>query len=301
MIRVRDRLDPIGDLDVCVDSTDGVVETVKALLRRLSELGRHTEDFDEYLRCSARWAVEQANLDYGRVLLRSLASEYPNLAAELDSELNGGVRPESIHPGSNDRYWWRCPHCDHRWETAVAGRVGAGTRSGTGCPRCSKQAGGTKRAMAGPGESLADHFPALIAEWDTARNAEEGFTVDTVKPFSLKSMWWICPAHGHSYQTQVATRTSQGSGCPYCANRKVMVGFNDLATTHPGLALDWDHDLNHSELGVTATEVTAGSDKRANWLCHKCGRRWQARVYARMQGRNRCRCRCRHDGVQSPD
>lgn len=28
--------------------------------------------------------------------------------------------------------------------------------------------------------------------------------------------------------------------CPYCKNRKLLRGFNDLATAHPWLAAEWD-------------------------------------------------------------
>lgn len=42
-----------------------------------------------------------------------------------------------------------------------------------------------------------------------------------------------------------------GSNCPYCANRRVLEGFNDLASKMPELAKQWhrtkniDKDGNH--------------------------------------------------------
>ena len=53
---------------------------------------------------------------------------------------------------------------------------------------------------------------------------------------------WVCPL-SHRYTTSMSLRTHRGTGCPICANRKVLKGFNDLATTHPDLAkeaVDWD-------------------------------------------------------------
>jgi hypothetical protein len=48
-------------------------------------------------------------------------------------------------------------------------------------------------------------------------------------------------------------------GCPYCANHKIFVGDNDLATTHPELALQ--------AVGWDPTTLTAGSNKKAMWKC----------------------------------
>lgn len=32
--------------------------------------------------------------------------------------------------------------------------------------------------------------------------------------------------------------------CPYCTGRKVLAGFNDLASLFPKLAKEWDAELN---------------------------------------------------------
>ena len=36
-----------------------------------------------------------------------------------------------------------------------------------------------------------------------------------------------------------APAAAEGLGCPYCLGRKVLAGYNDLATTHPGIAAMW--------------------------------------------------------------
>lgn len=165
VVRARDRLDAIGDRDVCVDSTDGTVKVVKALLRRLMQLGFHTDAFDEYLRGSELWAARQANREYQRVLSRSLASEHPGLAAQLDPDRNDEARPEAIHPGSNERYRWRCPGCAHTWRASVSSRVGSDSRPGTGCPLCSKRSAAAKRSVPAPGESLAVVGHEVVDAW----------------------------------------------------------------------------------------------------------------------------------------
>ena len=51
------------------------------------------------------------------------------------------------------------------------------------------------------------------------------------------------PEKGLVYDTSADKRTI-GQGCPFCANRRLLVGFNDLKTRCPEAAEDWDYELN---------------------------------------------------------
>lgn len=55
-----------------------------------------------------------------------------------------------------------------------------------------------------------------------------------------------------------------GNRCPICSGRKILIGFNDLATTNPEL-LKYFKDKNE------ATLVSKGSSKRILMRCPKCG------------------------------
>lgn len=59
----------------------------------------------------------------------------------------------------------------------------------------------------------------------------------------------------------IVSRTKGGYGCPYCSGRKVLPGFNDLATTHSLLA--------SQALGWNPNEVSAGSGRKLDWKCGK--------------------------------
>ena len=113
----------------------------------------------------------------------------------------------------------------------------------------------------------------LLAQWDGEKNAP--LTPDDVTFGSRKRAGWRCPA-GHSWQAMIYTR-SAGTGCPYCANRKVLPGFNDLATVQPLVAKQWRESLNGA---LTPEMVTAGSHKKAWWQC-PYGHVWKAVIYAR--------------------
>jgi len=84
-----------------------------------------------------------------------------------------------------------------------------------------------------PGENdLETCYPEIAAQW-----AEENspLTPRQIRPFCSQKVWWVC-GKGHKWQAVVNARVRTGSGCPYCTNRKVLAGFNDLATAEPKLA-----------------------------------------------------------------
>ena len=85
---------------------------------------------------------------------------------------------------------------------------------------------------------------------------------------------------GHSWQAAPYTRAS-GAGCPYCTNRRVLPGFNDLATTHPRLAREWDCARNGA---LMPEAVTYGSNKRVWWRC-AWGHVWRAAIFSRTRER----------------
>ena len=76
-----------------------------------------------------------------------------------------------------------------------------------------------------------------------------------------------------------------GTGCPYCAGRKVLEGFNDLASRFPKLAEQWATELNG---GLKPNEVTTGCSRRVWWRCSE-GHIWRAAIYSRT-GPKKCGC-----------
>jgi len=115
--------------------------------------------------------------------------------------------------------------------------------------------------------SLAQSHPDLAKEavgWD-ARDYTAG---------NNKKMPWKC-SKNHTWDASIAKRAI-GKGCPYCSNRKVLPGFNDLATTHPEIA--------KQAAGWDASTVTAGSGKKLDWKCLN-GHVWTATVLSRKQGK----------------
>ena len=91
-------------------------------------------------------------------------------------------------------------------------------------------------------ECLEHGKPNLLQEWDAEKNAP--LTPQSVCHRRRKKVWRRC-GKGHQWQSAVYTRTGTGGqGCPYCAGRRVLKGFNDLTTLEPALAAQWHPPLN---------------------------------------------------------
>ena len=127
--------------------------------------------------------------------------------------------------------------------------------------------------------SLLEKYPELAKEWDNEKN---GKAATMVTPGIRGKAWWICPK-GHSYQSTISHRLN-GCNCPVCSNRKVLPGYNDLATTHPALLKEWMYDKNefHPE------DVPAGTPRKAWWKCNTCGYEWETSILNRTRVNSGC-------------
>ena len=67
---------------------------------------------------------------------------------------------------------------------------------------------------------------------------------------------------GHSYFASIASLVS-GRGCPICAGKFVLPGYNDLASKYPEILSTWDYHKNM----ISPSEIAFGSDKKIWWIC----------------------------------
>ena len=165
-----------------------------------------------------------------------LASKRPDLAAEAN-----GWDPTKVLYSAITRKVWKCP-VGHIWEGQVVQRFRGGP-----CPFCSRQ-----KVLAGFNDLKTTH-PALAQEangWDPSKFLSG----------SAKKVKWEC-VNQHQWAATIIDRAHKGARCPYCTNRYVKLGFNDLLTTHPELAAEAD--------GWDPAEVMAGTTKSLPWKCNK--------------------------------
>ena len=131
---------------------------------------------------------------------------------------------------------------------------------------------------------FASAFPEMLKEWDYDNNEKAPSDYSAV---STKTVSWICPK-GHRYKTSINRRTKQGRGCPYCSGKKILPGYNDLATKFPKLATEWNYGRNGE---LTPKDVALTSNKKVWWRCKKCGHEWEALISNRGRGVGCPKCR----------
>lgn len=201
---------------------------------------------------------------------QSLIETHPELVKEWHPTKNGELMPQVLTAGSHKKIWWCCSH-GHEWESMVRNRA-----KGSGCPYCT-----SKRVLHGFNDLETTH-PQLIKEWHPILN--EDLTPQHVTPYSNKKVWWKC-SEGHEWASQIATRTSKGSGCPHCSRIESIKGKSNLAATHPELIKEWHPTLNGD---LTPQAISAGSGKKVWWKCKK-GHEWETVLFQRTSS-NQCGC-----------
>lgn len=95
---------------------------------------------------------------------------------------------------------------------------------------------------------------------------------------SAMKIFWKCK-NKHSYMTSPNDKVSHHSGCPYCANQKLLKGFNDLESVYPNLAKEWNYDKNE----LKPDEVIATSNNKYWWKCTN-NHTWESAPSTRKKG-----------------
>ncbi|KAG5506459.1 hypothetical protein JKF63_05962 [Porcisia hertigi] len=135
-----------------------------------------------------------------------LAVVRPDLLDDWVPELNDVIAQEISCNEATTPVWWRCSHCQERYQCTVQARVARGRAA---CPRC----GGRIRATGDPsannstslstaplprdepahcvdaGEMLDKTHPDLAARWDPTRNGR--LLPSQVTASSTRQVWWL--------------------------------------------------------------------------------------------------------------
>lgn len=125
----------------------------------------------------------------------------------------------------------------------------------------------------------------LVKEYSTWNS----ISLDELSMQSNKEVFWHCFVCNNDYKSTPNRRLNsvRNRNCPYCAGYKVKKGFNDVATTHPYILLDWDFESNV----INPYEITAGSSHVANFKCKICGCKYSSPVSTKTRaGRENLGC-----------
>ena len=189
-----------------------------------------------------------------------LASQYPDIAAEW-SDRNLPLLPTMVTAFANSKAWWKCRDCGNEWYTLISTRAG-----GSRCPYCSGY------TLLKGFNDLATTHPDIAAEW-----SERNYPLmpDEVNAKSRHNVWWKCKTCGNEWKSVINARV-KGTVCPVCADRTVLAGYNDLATTDRKLLAEWDYEKN----SLLPTQVSRKSMKSVWWKC-SLGHSWKAKISER--------------------
>jgi hypothetical protein len=176
-----------------------------------------------------------------------LETQFPEVAKSWSYELNSPTLPSQIASSSRSKYWWDCAS-GHSWTATAADRTG----KSQGCAVCYN-----RQIVVGVND-LQSVSPEVARTLAPGKNSKD-FAL-TVTAHSRRKAWWLCDLR-HEYF--VSVRQRQAAGCAYCANQKVLAGFNDLASQNPAAAKYFLADLNQP----SATQVLVSSMISYWWVC----------------------------------
>ncbi len=180
---------------------------------------------------------------------------------------NGKLTPDMFTRNSRYKAWWKCHICGKEIERSIGDYIG--------CIDCKKQNVLDKK-------NLTITNPELLKEWDYEKNTK----VDPYKVLASnpKKVWWICEKCGYNWEARISNRAKLKRGCPCCSNKVVVIGKNDLMTTHPELAKEWHPTKNGN---LTPEKVSYGYGKKVWWLCPH-GHEYQSTVNKRTNSGTNC-------------
>lgn len=204
-----------------------------------------------------------------------LASCYPKLVKyEWDYEKNE-ISPDEITYGVRKKTWWHCAAYHHEYMMSVSNRI-----KGHGCPYCAG-----KKALRGFND-LQSCYPELMQEWNWNANNNAGIKPDEITGGSTIEACWHCTTCNGDYMMAIRMKT-KGIGCPYCAGKRVLKGFNDLASQYTDLLSEWNYE-NNDKHGIKPDEIAVNSSLMASWICSKCKHEWNAKIYNRTINKSGC-------------
>ena len=192
---------------------------------------------------------------------------YPELASEW-SEDNADKPTEYLRTSPHTALW-SCPTCHGEYETRICERsVGDDL-----CPYCSG-----KKLLLGFND-LASKDSLLASEWALSNPDSSSDYLRT----SAHTALWSCPTCHGEYEARICDRTVGDDACPYCRHKKVLSGFNDLASVDSKLASEWS--LANPD---KPSEYLRTSPHKALWPCSTCHGEYEARICDRFV--NDCIC-----------
>ena len=183
----------------------------------------------------------------------TFVSGIENVVRFWDMDKNAPLLPSTTRAGSNKKVWWQCDK-GHSYRQVVTSKT---RKNPSGCPICTN-----KQLLQGYNDA-ATVCPDIVNIWDADKNL---CTATEVLYTEGKKRFFRCDK-GHSFTDTIRDRIKkkEPSLCPYCSNKKLLTGFNDVSTVYTDNMKQWDWDKNI----VSPSAVLFNSHTKVWWLCDK--------------------------------
>lgn len=202
----------------------------------------------ECLDCSNQWMVtpeklllhrkcpECAKINRG-LKTRTTQDEFISKMAKLHPNIEV-LTPYVL---SHKKVLCKCKIDNYEWEATPSSLLG-----GSGCPKCGKTL-----------QITHEEFQNRVYSINKDIEILGRYTVnsDKIKCRCLKDGYVWFP---------IASGLMGGRGCPVCSNKKLVVGINDIATTHPDIV---KYFANKED----AKKYTYGTKEKLEMKCDVCG------------------------------
>lgn len=209
--------------------------------------------------------------------MSNLLKDNKELMEKYYYEKNKNVDLNTLTLGSNKKIWWKCPKCGYVWKAIVKSKNNVKT-----CAVCCNRV-----VIVGTNDlytyCIKNNRKDLIDEFDSEEN---DFSMKELTIESHKEVWWKCLKCEHSWHASPARRIKRDSGCGVCKHIILKKGVNDLLTTNPEIAKEWDNKKNK----IGPDDVMAGSNKEKYWFICPKGHSYNATPLDRKKGNNCPKC-----------
>ena len=207
-----------------------------------------------------------------------LTDVYPQIRNIWDYEKNDKT-PDVIPLSSRDTFYFKCSF-GHEYPNEIR----AVLNNSCECLVCTN-----KKVVAGYND-FKSRYPELAEKL----SPELQKVADRILGAEGKYLKWICSICGGEYSDAVGNMLKGINNCPYCNNKKVLSGFNDLATRNPDL-VDEAYLVGNYMIGTDLSKSKNDSNKLAYWICQDCKHIYPMKITDRVlkdeRGHNPCpRC-----------
>lgn len=179
---------------------------------------------------------------------------------------NNVWKPDEIFYDSRRWLKWICNTCHGEYSAYVKEIV-----NGKECPFCSE-----KYPLPGF-NTLAVKHPDIAAMWSEKNEISADETL-----VNGNNAVWTCPVCHGDYNAPIKEVVNGNVDCPYCNDRKLLPGFNSLATRYPDIAVMWSGKNKFS-----ADQILPNTTM-AFWTCPTCHGDYPARINKVINGKVEC-------------